>query len=168
MLRLGAVPISDSKNKQAQKTGPVIGPPRQNTYSCVPRKRDWFLKYQTPKTCTLGCPEAATAWQWFNWTVTQIPFGKRPLLLNMVETVCRLFYESKPGILATRVHHHHHRHHHHLHHHHYHHHYHHYSGAVPTAVVGCGVLSKLSSRFWPPFFVYAYDQQMGPACVVYP
>ena len=48
-------------------------------------------------------PKASTAWQFFNWTIARIPFGKKPLMLNMDETACRLFYESKPGILATRA-----------------------------------------------------------------
>lgn len=30
--RFRAVGISDPKKKQAQKAGPIIGPPRQNTY----------------------------------------------------------------------------------------------------------------------------------------
>ena len=45
--------------------------------------------------------EVTATWQWFNWTLAQIPEGKTPLLLNMDETACSLFYEAGTGVLAS-------------------------------------------------------------------
>ena len=44
--------------------------------------------------------KATATWQWFNWSLAQIPEGKTPLLLNMDETACSLFYGGADGVLA--------------------------------------------------------------------
>ena len=45
--------------------------------------------------------EVTATWQWFNWSLAQIPEGKTPLLLNMDETACCLFYDGASGVLAS-------------------------------------------------------------------
>ena len=45
--------------------------------------------------------EVTATWQWFNWSLAQIPEGKTPLLLNMDETACCLFYGCASGVLAS-------------------------------------------------------------------
>ena len=44
--------------------------------------------------------KVTASWQWFNWSLAQIPEGKTPLLLNMDETACSLFYDGADGVLA--------------------------------------------------------------------
>ena len=41
--------------------------------------------------------EATASWKWFNWLLAQRPPNKQPLLLNMDETACRLFYDPAAG-----------------------------------------------------------------------
>ena len=48
----------------------------------------------------LGSCKASAAWQWFNWVADQIPANKQPLILNMDETQCKKFYNSKDGVIA--------------------------------------------------------------------
>ena len=50
---------------------------------------------------TIVSCEVTATWQWFNWTLAQIPDGKKPLLLNMDETACCLFYDGASGVLAS-------------------------------------------------------------------
>ena len=45
--------------------------------------------------------KVTATWQWFNWSLAQIPEGKTPLLLNMDETACSCFYEASEGVLAS-------------------------------------------------------------------
>ena len=47
--------------------------------------------------------EATASWQWFNWLLAQLPPNKQPLLLNMDETACRLFYDPAKGVLASEL-----------------------------------------------------------------
>ena len=47
--------------------------------------------------------EATASWQWFNWLLAQLPPNKQPLLLNMDETACRLFYDPARGVLASEL-----------------------------------------------------------------
>ena len=47
--------------------------------------------------------EATASWKWFNWLLTQLPPNKQPLLLNMDETACRLFYDPAKGVLASEL-----------------------------------------------------------------
>ena len=46
----------------------------------------------------------ATAWcKLLNWSLAQLPPNKQPLLLNMDETACRLFYDPATGVLASEL-----------------------------------------------------------------
>ena len=47
--------------------------------------------------------EAAASWKWFKWSLVQLPPNKQPLLLNMDETACRLFYDLATGVLASEL-----------------------------------------------------------------
>ena len=47
--------------------------------------------------------EATASWKWFNWLLAQLPPNKQPLLLNMDETACRLFYDPAKGVLASEL-----------------------------------------------------------------
>ena len=47
--------------------------------------------------------EAAASRKWFNWLLAQLPPSKQPLLLNMDETACRLFYDPAKGVLAIEL-----------------------------------------------------------------
>ena len=47
--------------------------------------------------------EATASWKWFNWLLAQLPPNKQPLLLNMDETACRLFYDLAKGVLASEL-----------------------------------------------------------------
>ena len=44
--------------------------------------------------------KVAASWQWFDWSLAQIPEGKTPLPLDMDETACSLFYGGADGVVA--------------------------------------------------------------------
>ena len=46
-------------------------------------------------------PKASASWQWFNWSIAQMPAGKTALRLNMDETTLRLFYSAAEGVIAS-------------------------------------------------------------------
>ena len=47
--------------------------------------------------------EATASWKWFNWLLAQLPANKQPILLNMDETACRLWYDPAKGVLASQL-----------------------------------------------------------------
>ena len=47
--------------------------------------------------------EAAASWKWFKWSLVQLPPNKQPLLLNMDEMACRLFYDPATRVLASEL-----------------------------------------------------------------
>ena len=47
--------------------------------------------------------ESTASWKWFNSLLAQLPPNKQPLLLNMDETACRLFYDPAKGVLASEL-----------------------------------------------------------------
>ena len=58
----------------------------------------WFQNSWLEPIC-----EATASWKWFNWWLALLPRSKQPLLLNMDETACRLFYDPAKGVLATEL-----------------------------------------------------------------
>ena len=46
-------------------------------------------------------PEVLASWQWFNWSIAQVPAGKTALRLNMDETSLRLLYDAAKGVIAS-------------------------------------------------------------------
>ena len=113
-IRVSAVTSTDPETitggdtppaKRGRKQVLILGAGSKDEVSLGDHFRPHFLKTVAALGAILASGlslKVTASWHWFNWSL-QISEGKTPLLLNIDETACSLFYDDADGVLAGEL-----------------------------------------------------------------